>query len=196
MARIFLCHASEDKPQVREVYRHLREEGFQPWLDEEDLVGGQLWEQEIPQALQASDFIVIFFSQNSIRKIGYVQNEFKLALDAWRQTPEGVIRTIPVRLETCDVPAEFRRFHWIDLFDEGGIERLVRAIRVGLAQRQQESIPPLEAPPTAEPTTSQPDRDPAQPSNDARIVPPAEDREETIRNYIVSADFLSQGVFL
>ena len=99
MVQIFLCHASEDKTQVREVYQHLREiEGFKPWLDEEDLVGGQLWEQEIPQALQASDFIVIFFSQNSIRKIGYVQNEFKLALGAWRQTPEGVIRTIPVRL--------------------------------------------------------------------------------------------------
>ena len=150
MAQIFLCHASEDKTQVREVYQRLREiEGFKPWLDEEDLVGGQLWEQEIPQALQASDFIVIFFSQNSIRKIGYVQNEFKLALDAWRQTPEGVIRTIPVRLETCDVPAEFRRFHWIDLFDEGGIERLVRSIHVGIAQRQQEPIPPPEAPPTA-----------------------------------------------
>ena len=41
MARIFLCHASEDKPQVREVYRHLQEEGFQPWLDEEDLVNAR-----------------------------------------------------------------------------------------------------------------------------------------------------------
>ncbi len=171
MAQIFLCHASEDKTQVREVYQRLREiEGFKPWLDEEDLVGGQLWEQEIPQALQASDFIVIFFSQNSIRKIGYVQNEFKLALDAWRQTPEGVIRTIPVRLETCDVPAEFRRFHWIDLFDEGGVERLVRSIRVGLAQRQQEPIPQPEAPPPAEPTTSQPDRELAEPVDVAPIA--------------------------
>ena len=68
------------------------------------------------------------------------------------------------------MPAEFRRFHWIDLFDEGGIERLVRAIRVGLAQRQQEPIPPPEAPAAAEPTTSQPDREPTQPSNDVPIV--------------------------
>jgi formylglycine-generating enzyme required for sulfatase activity len=102
-------------------------------------IGGQQWEQEIPIALQASDFILIFFSQNSIRKIGYVQNEFKLALEAWRQTPEGMIRTIPIRLDDCEVPREFRRFHWIDLFDEGGFERIIRAIRVGESQRQ----PPL-----------------------------------------------------
>jgi TIR domain len=69
-------------------------------------IGGQQWEQEIPIALQASDFILIFFSQNSIRKIGYVQNEFKLALEAWRQTPEGMIRTIPVRLDDSEVPRE------------------------------------------------------------------------------------------
>ena len=37
MARIFLCHASEDKQQVREVYQRLKAEGFEPWLDEEDL---------------------------------------------------------------------------------------------------------------------------------------------------------------
>jgi formylglycine-generating enzyme required for sulfatase activity len=139
VARIFLCHASEDKTPVREVYRRLRDNGFQPWLDEKDLIGGQQWEQEIPVALQASDFILIFFSQNSIRKIGYVQNEFKLALEAWRRTPEGMIRTIPVRLDDCEVPREFRRFHWIDLFDEGGFERIIRAIHVGVSQRQ----PPL-----------------------------------------------------
>ncbi len=62
MPQIFLCHASEDKPKVREVYHRLKDEGFEPWLDEEDLLPGQLWEQEIPKALKASDFILIFFS--------------------------------------------------------------------------------------------------------------------------------------
>ncbi len=99
MARIFLCHASEDKPQVREVYQRLQAEGFEPWLDEKDLLPGQLWEQEIPKALRASEFILIFFSQHSIGKIGFVQNEFKLALDAWQQIPPGMIHTVPVRLE-------------------------------------------------------------------------------------------------
>jgi formylglycine-generating enzyme required for sulfatase activity len=49
MARIFLCHASEDKPQVREVYQRLKALGFSPWLDEEEILPGQDWDYEIEQ---------------------------------------------------------------------------------------------------------------------------------------------------
>src|SRR5438094_451064 len=118
MAKIFLCHASEDRPKVREVYQHLMKELFEPWLDEEDLLPGQLWEQEIPKALKSSDFILIFFSRNSVAKKDFVQHEFKLAVDAWRDIPEGRIHTIPVRVDNCDIPEQFRQFHWVNLFDE------------------------------------------------------------------------------
>jgi hypothetical protein len=41
MAQIFLCHANEDKAHVREVYHRLCAiDGFEPWLDEEDLLPG------------------------------------------------------------------------------------------------------------------------------------------------------------
>jgi hypothetical protein len=39
--RVFLCHSSGDKPKVRDLYRRLQQDGFAPWLDEEDLVPGQ-----------------------------------------------------------------------------------------------------------------------------------------------------------
>jgi formylglycine-generating enzyme required for sulfatase activity len=136
VARIFLCHASEDKAQVREVYQRLRAiEGFEPWLDEEDLLPGQLWEREIPRALQVSDFILIFLSRTSVAKRGYVQREMKLALDAWQEIPEGTIHTIPVRLDDCDVPEAFRRYQWVNLFEPTGFDRVVRAIRAELATR-------------------------------------------------------------
>src|SRR5262245_21574873 len=115
MAKIFLCHANEDKPQVREVYRRLKAEGFQPWLDEEDLLPGQLWNQGIRRALRNSDFILIFFSQNSVLKRGYVQREMKLALDTWEEVPEGQIHTIPIRLDACQIPERFKPFQWVDL---------------------------------------------------------------------------------
>ena len=118
MARIFLCHASEDKARVREVYHRLRAiDGFEPWLDEEELLPGQEWAREILRALQTSDFILIFLSRISVAKRGYVQREMKLALDAWQELPEGVIHTIPVRLDDCDVPESFQRYHWANLFD-------------------------------------------------------------------------------
>jgi hypothetical protein len=137
MTKIFLCHANEDKPQVREIYQRLRAEGFQPWLDEEDLLPGQLWDQEIRKALKNSDFILIFFSQISVAKRGYVQREMKLALDAWEEVPEGQIHTIPIRLDPCQIPERFSKFKWVDLFRDNGWDRLLGAIRFGLEQRQQ-----------------------------------------------------------
>ena len=41
-SRIFLAHAREDKPQVRDLYDRLKERGFDPWLDEIDLIPGQV----------------------------------------------------------------------------------------------------------------------------------------------------------
>ena len=38
--RVFLCHGQEDKATVRELSRMLKDDGFQPWLDEEDLLPG------------------------------------------------------------------------------------------------------------------------------------------------------------
>jgi len=137
MAKIFLCHASEDKPQVEEVYRRLRNEGYHPWMDKMDLLPGQQWRQEIPKVLKTSDFILVFLSRNSVAKRSYVQREFKLALDTLEEIPAGAIHTIPVRLDDCDVPEPFREFHWCDFFEEGGFERLLLAIRVGLSQLQQ-----------------------------------------------------------
>src|SRR6266446_8825638 len=136
MAKIFLCHANEDKSQVRDVYRRLQEEGFEPWLDEEDLIGGQLREQEIRRTLKNSDFILIFFSQNSVAKRGYVQREMKLALDTWEEVPEGQIFAIPIRLDACQIPERFKPFQWVDLFGNGAWERLIRALRFLLTQRQ------------------------------------------------------------
>src|SRR5262245_52237205 len=145
MARIFFCHATEDKAQVREVYHRLQAiDGFEPWLDEEDLLPGQNWTREIPRALQASDFILIFFSRLSVAKRGYVQREMKLALDALQELPEGTIHTIPVRLDDCEVPDSFRHYHYANLFAPKGFDRIVRAIRAELAKRQE---------PKPEPTT-------------------------------------------
>jgi transcription antitermination factor NusG len=129
MTQIFLCHANEDKPQVEEIYRRLKGSGYQPWMDKIDLLPGQLWEQVIPEVLKTSDFILIFFSKHSVTKRGYVQRELKLAITAWEEIPEGMIHTIPVRLDSCIIPERFRKFQWVDLFDELGFEKILQAIQ-------------------------------------------------------------------
>ena len=59
----------------------------------------------------------------------------QLALDTWQELPEGTIHIIPVRLDDCDVPEQFRRYHWANLFDPNGFDRIVRAIRVEVDKR-------------------------------------------------------------
>jgi hypothetical protein len=69
--RIFLCHASEDKPRVKELYHQLKAAGYHPWLDKYDLLPGQDWRQEIEKIISDLDnLIVVCLSQKSITKRG------------------------------------------------------------------------------------------------------------------------------
>lgn len=127
--RVFLCHSSNDKPRVRDLYKRLIVEGLDPWLDEEKLLPGQKWGLEIPRAVRNSDVVIICLSHTSINKAGYVQKEIRLALDAADERPEGTIFIIPLRLEDCQVPERLCAWHWVDFFVEQGYERLMRALR-------------------------------------------------------------------
>lgn len=42
--KVFLCHASADKPAVRDLYKRLVADGVDAWLDAESLVAGQNWQ--------------------------------------------------------------------------------------------------------------------------------------------------------
>jgi hypothetical protein len=132
--KVFLCHASSDKPKVRELYRYLRRRGIKPWFDEVDLVGGQDWQVEIPKALATSDAIVICLTKNSVDKEGYIQKEIKFALDKALEMPEGRIFLIPVRFEECEVPFSLSRYQWVDLFNETGYSRMMRALKFRASQ--------------------------------------------------------------
>ena len=50
--KVFLCHSSDDKPAVRDLYQRLKAEGWiDPWLDEEKLYPGQDWDREIHRVI-------------------------------------------------------------------------------------------------------------------------------------------------
>jgi formylglycine-generating enzyme required for sulfatase activity len=128
--RVFLCHSSGDKPAVRDLYRRLRTDGFEPWLDEEELLPGQDWHEEIPAAVRACDVVIICLSQKSVSKEGYLQREIRDALYVAEEKPEGTIFIIPVKLEEVEVSRRLSQWQWAKLFEEGGYQRLVRALNV------------------------------------------------------------------
>jgi Flp pilus assembly protein TadD len=126
--RVFLCHASGDKPAVRDLYRRLKADGFAPWLDEEDLLPGQYWRDEIPAAVRSCDIVVVCLSRQSVTKEGYLQKEVRYALDVADEKPEGTIFIIPAKLEPVEVPQRLAQWQWANLFQNDGYDKLVRAL--------------------------------------------------------------------
>ncbi|MEO0869408.1 MAG: toll/interleukin-1 receptor domain-containing protein [Cyanobacteria bacterium J06642_11] len=149
MLRIFLAHASEDKVAVTPLYKRLKESGFSPWLAGVDLLPGQSWRAEIPRAIKNSHISIACLSQQSVKKQGYIQREFRMALNAMSYRPPGQIFLIPVRLDRCQIP-ELRQeeygislsdYQWVNLYEPDGYDRLVQGIRAGFSNMVGEASP-------------------------------------------------------
>jgi hypothetical protein len=115
--RVFLCHATDDKPTVRALYLWLQNNGFQPWLDEEYLLPGQEWQQEIRKAVHTSDTLLVCLSRRSITKEGYVQKEIKLAADV----ASGVTQKRPMGVTLEGGGGETGRYYLPHSSQTGGV---------------------------------------------------------------------------
>ena len=133
LLRVFLCHASQDKPIVHKLYQRLKAERWiEPWIDEQELLPGQDRDLEIEKAVESADVVIVCLSNLSINKDGYVQEEIRKVLDASDHKPEGTIFLIPLRLEDCNVPSRLNKWEWIDFFpkiiEEAAYLRIVRSL--------------------------------------------------------------------
>jgi hypothetical protein len=133
--RAFLCHASEDRSAVRDLYRRLTDDRISVWLDEQNLLPGQSWPDEIAKAIRQSDVFLACMSTRSVVKRGFVQRELRLALDVAEEMPPGTIFIVPTRLDECSVPDDLSHLQRVDLFNVDGYDRLVRGLKVARKQR-------------------------------------------------------------
>jgi hypothetical protein len=116
--RVFLCHSSHDKPAVRGLYQRLKNEGWiDPWLDGKTL-SGQDWDLEIEKAVEAADAVIVFLSNNSVTKEGYIQRELRFVLRIADFKPEGTVFVIPVRLEDCPMPRRLSMWQYVDYYSK------------------------------------------------------------------------------
>ena len=131
--RAFISYARQDFEDAKRLYDALRTRtDLKPWLDKQDLLGGQNWDLEIREAIKNSRYFIALFSSTSVSKTGYVQKEFRRAIDTFDEFPEGEIFAIPVRLDDCEIPYErFKKIERVDLFPDWdeGIKRLLRTFQ-------------------------------------------------------------------
>ncbi len=138
---VFLCHGSEDKPTVRNIYSMLREDGVRPWLDEEEILPGQDWDTEIRRAVRQSHAILVCLSSSSVRKEGYLQKEIRFALDVADEKPDGTIFIIPVKFDDCELPERLHHWQWVDWRNEGAYVRIFRSLRARADECRVENLP-------------------------------------------------------
>ena len=117
--KVFLCHSSDDKPEVRELYQRLNAEGWiDPWLDEEKLYPGQDWDMAIEEAVEDAELVIAFLSHNSVSKEGYIQYELRTVLNIAKYKPAGTLFVAPIRLDNCKVPRSLKMWQFVDYFPE------------------------------------------------------------------------------
>jgi TIR domain len=131
--KIFICHANEDSAAAEEIYERLKEDDYDPWLDKRSLIAGQKWDYEIKKAVKEADFFVVLLSQNSVGKKGYIQREFKLAMETLEEVPDGQIYLIPIKIDDCLIPYQFAAFQWVNLEGTEGYDQVRKAIQFQLS---------------------------------------------------------------
>jgi hypothetical protein len=125
---VFLSHVKEDADKVAELSERFLQDGILAWFDENELLPGDDWENEIAKAMESSDYIAIFLSNLSCKKEGYFQKELKDALERNQLMPEGKRFIIPILLDECTPPKSLRKFHWVKKGGKDWYEKLVKAI--------------------------------------------------------------------
>ena len=100
-ARVFLCHASEDKPFVRTLAHFIADHGAEVWLDEHEIKVGDSIVEQISLGIAGASHLVVVLSKHSVAK-PWVTKELSSAL--MRQLGERSISILPIRLDDSVLP--------------------------------------------------------------------------------------------
>lgn len=142
---IFISYAKEDGPRAQDIYAALRIRGLEPWMDKppapyavDGLIPGENWRQRLEQEIRRARRTILLLSNVSVAKVGYVQREFRLALDVMNGMPANARFAIPLMIDDCHPPdlvvglISLGDLQWIKLNDYG-IEAFMELLEADLA---------------------------------------------------------------
>jgi hypothetical protein len=133
MSKVFISYAREDSATAIRLYRDLKDQGLEPWIDTEELLPGQSWEAKIRQAISASSYFLALISQNSVSKRGFIQKELRQGMEILDEYPPDKIYIIPIRLEDVEPShAKLNQLQRVDLFRS--YDDALRKIKLAIEQ--------------------------------------------------------------
>jgi len=115
---VFLSYAREDAAAARRIADALRAFGVEVWFDENELRGGDTWDQKIrTQIRECALFLPIVSANTQARREGYFRREWKLAVERTHDMAGGAAFLVPVGIDDTPqgaavVPEEFLKVQW------------------------------------------------------------------------------------
>jgi hypothetical protein len=137
---VFISYAHEDSLHADRLYNNLKQANLLPWRDKDAIKAGLNWKIAIRKAIKNSRYFIPLFSSKSVGKIGYIQKEFKYALDIFDTFPESQIYLIPARLDDCQIPYEkLEDIQYVDMFPDWdeGVKKIFEAMGVEIKPRKE-----------------------------------------------------------
>lgn len=123
MTQVFISYSRKDIKFARRLAGDLEEAGFDVWWDISDLKGGDDWVRFIPAAIEASQYVVVLLSPDSIQS-GWVEREYSYAI---RQRK----KIIPAMIKPCAVPFSLHTINYVDFVNADyatGVNNLLVAL--------------------------------------------------------------------
>jgi len=98
--KIFLTYASEHKAAAEPIAFSLRSRGHKVFLDKDDLPAGRGFDEQIENAIGASDMLLFLISSESVMPGRYTLTELEFARRKWRN-PDGHV--LPVMIQPTEM---------------------------------------------------------------------------------------------
>lgn len=134
-AAVFLSYAREDADAARRIAEALRADSIEAWFDQNELQGGEAWDQKIRHQIRTCALLLPVVSANTQQRgEGYFRREWKFAAERTHDMAAGIPFLVPVVIDdtaeaTALVPEEFLRVQWTRLPDGHATPGFVAQVR-------------------------------------------------------------------
>jgi hypothetical protein len=128
--KVFISYAFPDKDLARRVADALRASGFQVW-DDAQVSPGDNWAEQLGQALQDADAMVVLLTPNSLQSpnVSY-EICYALGKKGYKGRVVPVIAASNEQLPPDKIPWVLSRLHMINLVEFGSEEGLKKIAQV------------------------------------------------------------------
>ncbi len=115
---LFISYASEDREAAKRLRDALGAQGIDVWYDEDELTGGDAWDQKIRRRIRECDYFMPVISHaTQARKESYFRREWRQAAERTLDMADDVMFLLPVNISDIPeagarVPERFQQVHW------------------------------------------------------------------------------------